>query len=187
VVDLERISPGVEDLLAAIPIRPWVRSLSMNKAFVRDPEEEDDRCPRCGSHGLAVGPETIRAQLPEGAAGPAVPGKPGDGRYPFAESAFYCAYPGCPVAYFDRLRQTVLATLLRRPTYPKRPDAPLCACTGVTSADLARDFGEGSTARIKDLVTRSQSASARCVLEAPDGRPCAAEARKLWMRLRGGG
>jgi len=147
----------------------------MNKAFVREPEDDGGRCPRCGSLGLPVGPATVRAQLPEAAA--AV----------FLGSAFYCAYPGCPVAYFDRLKQTVLATLLRRPAYPKKPDAPLCACTGLTATDLEEDFHAGTTGRIKDLVARSESTLARCVIEAPDGRPCAAEARKLWMRLRGGG
>lgn len=146
----------------------------MNKAFVRESEEEEGRCPRCASPGLTVGLETIRAQLPEAAA--AV----------FIESAYYCAYPGCPVAYFDRLRQTAPAALLRRPAYPKSPSAPLCACTGLTSADLEEDFHSGATARIKELAGRAQTAAMRCTIEAPDGRPCAAEARKLWMHLRGG-
>ena len=147
----------------------------MNKAFVREPEDDGGRCPRCGSLGLPVGPDTVRAQLPEDAA--AV----------FAGSAFYCAYPGCPVAYFDRLQQTVPAALLRRAAYPKKADAPLCACTGLNAADLEADFRAGIVSRIKELVARAESPSARCALEAPDGRPCASEARKLWMRLRGGG
>jgi len=147
----------------------------MNKAFVREPEDDGNRCPRCGSLGLPVGQATLHAQLPEAAA--AV----------FAGSAFYCAYPACPVAYFDRLEQTVLAALLRRPAYPKKSDAPLCACTGLTAGDLEADFRDGTTARIKELISRAESTPERCVLEAPDGRPCASEARKLWMRLRGGG
>ena len=150
------------------------RAYPMNKAFVREPEEEEGRCPACGSAGIPVGAETLGAQLPAAALAA------------FAESAFYCAYPGCPVGYFDRLRQTVPAALLRRPTYPKFPPAVLCACTGLTTADLEADFRGGNLVRIKDLIARAGSAGARCALEAPDGRPCAAEARKLWMRLRGG-
>lgn len=121
-----------------------------------------------------MGQATLLAQLPEAAA--AV----------FAESAFYCAYPGCAIAYFDRLLQTAPAALLRRPAYPKSPGAPLCACTGLTSADLEQDFRAGTTARIKDLIARAEADPGRCVLESPDGRPCVAEARKLWMRLREG-
>ena len=146
----------------------------MNKAFVREPEVDESRCPRCESQGIAVGPETLRAQIPDAAA--AV----------FAGSAYYCAYPGCPVAYFDRLGQTAPAAQLRRSTYPKSSDGVLCACTGVRTSDLVGDFRAGNVARIKDLVARSSSGTARCALEAPDGRPCAEEARKLWMRLRGG-
>jgi hypothetical protein len=68
----------------------------------------------------------------------------------------------------------------------KPPDAPLCACTGLTAADLEEDFRAGATARIKDLAARAQVVPPLCIARAPDGRPCAAEARKLWIRLRGG-
>ena len=38
----------------------------MNKAFVREPDDTGaGHCPRCGSLGIAVGAETLAAQLVE--------------------------------------------------------------------------------------------------------------------------
>ena len=35
----------------------------MNKAFVREPEQTADYCPRCGSQGVAVGVEVLKSYL----------------------------------------------------------------------------------------------------------------------------
>ena len=62
----------------------------MNKAFVREPDETGERkCPRCGSLGVTVHAETLVANLaPEALRG-------------LSESAFFCPFPRCEVAYFD--------------------------------------------------------------------------------------
>ena len=35
----------------------------MNKAFVREPEQTADYCPRCGSKGEAVGAEALQSYM----------------------------------------------------------------------------------------------------------------------------
>ena len=61
----------------------------MNKAFVREPDQTADYCPRCGSKGQQVSRETVRAYLPEGQTATV------------ADPANFCPSPQCDVAYFD--------------------------------------------------------------------------------------
>ena len=97
---------------------------SMNKAFVREPDQTADYCPRCGSKGQQVGRETVQSYLP-------------DGKTPtVADPANFCPSPQCDVVYFDAFERVMLTGDLSKPVYPKNPDAPdLC----LFRADPARD------------------------------------------------
>jgi hypothetical protein len=145
----------------------------MNKAFVREPDDTGiGHCPRCGSLGIAVGAETLSAQLDD------------EARKPLADAAFYCPYPKCEVAYFDPYEQTVGVDRLKCPAYPKDPAAPICSCFGFTAAEIDADLREGTTIRVKALLAKANSPEAHCTTAAPDGRCCAAEVQRYYMRTR---
>ena len=145
----------------------------MNKAFVREPDDTGaGYCPRCGSLGVAVGEETLAAQL-EAA-----------DRKQLADAAYYCPFPKCDVAYFDRFERTVAVDRLRQPAFPKDPAAPICNCFGFTTADIDADLRESSTTRVKALLARAKTPEAHCATAAPDGRCCATEVQRYYMRAR---
>lgn len=147
----------------------------MNKAFVREPDDTGERhCPRCGSLGLAVGPETLGAQLTPAALASISP------------AAFFCPFPQCEVAYFDLYERAVGVESLQRPVWPKDREAPLCACFGLTRDDIEADLAEGGVRRTKECVTRAKSSEARCKTLAASGRSCVAEVQRYYMKLRGG-
>lgn len=146
----------------------------MNKAFVREPEFDGKAyCPKCGSLGIAVGAATLdhHIQTPH--------------RSELADSAWFCPFPRCSVAYFDLFELTVSVQQLNGPVYPKHDDQPLCACFGFTHADLEADIDEGTPTRIRALLERSKSPDARCSMLAADGQCCMPVIQKLYMRLRG--
>jgi hypothetical protein len=156
--------------LRTLPFKPVLIAI-MNKAFVREAEDTGaGYCPQCGSLAIAVGTDTLAAHLDA------------ESRKQLANAAFYCPYPKCAVAYFDRFERTVAVDQLRRPTYPKDPSAPICNCFGFTTAEIDADIREGTTVRIKTLLAKSKSAEARCAMAAPDGRCCAAEVQRYYMR-----
>jgi hypothetical protein len=145
----------------------------MNKAFVREPDDTGaGYCPRCGSLGTPVGIETLSAQLDE------------ESRKHLTDAAFYCPYPKCEVAYFDSFERTIDVDRLRLPAYPKNPTAPICNCFGFTTAEIDADLSEGTTARTKALLAKTKSLEAHCATAAPDGRSCAAEVQRYFMRRR---
>lgn len=147
----------------------------MNKAFVREPEDTGDaRCPRCGSPGIAVGGETLAAQLTA------------DDRRNLPESAWYCPFPRCEVGYFDQFDRWVAADKLLHPAFPKDPVAPICPCFGVASDEVLADVREQSTRRVKDLLARTRSDEAHCTTMSPSGQCCLAEVQRYFMRLRQG-
>jgi hypothetical protein len=147
---------------------------AMNKAFVREPDNTAAaHCPRCGSLGIAVGGETLRAHLDANAL------------RPLAETAFYCPFPKCEVGYFDQFEQTVAADLIRNPAFPKDPQAPICNCFGFTIEEIEADLRDGSPKRVRELLTRSKSAEAHCQTASPDGRCCMAEVQRTYLRARG--
>jgi len=144
----------------------------MNKAFVRDPEPLDPSCPElggCGSVGVPVVNETLRAQLPRDA----VEGLQG--------AAYYCPNPNCEVAYFDALGATVALDLLAIPAYPKPASAPLCNCIGVTADEVIEEAQRGCRDLIRQLVAEAESDGCRCARRMPSGHSCATEARRLFM------
>ena len=142
----------------------------MNKAFVREPDEPDPRCPRCGVLGESVGRPTLAAHLPLEAV------------TQLGESACYCANPRCPVAYYDAAGAEVPLTLVREPAYPKDPDAPICSCFGLTAEQVERDARAGDPKRVRELIARAQGPEARCGTAAPGGRSCVGEVQKLFLK-----
>ncbi len=145
----------------------------MNKAFVREPDNTVEYCPRCGSKGEQVGWETVQAHLPEGE-------KP-----KVADPANFCPSPNCDVVYFDAFERVIVTDDLSGPVYPKNPDAPICACFGLTRQDIEADVREGSVARVKAIIEKADSPEACCSRKAANGRSCVAYAQKYYMQCRG--
>jgi hypothetical protein len=146
----------------------------MNKAFVREPDETADYCPKCGAAGESVGEVTLAAQLSP------------EQRQHLAEPANFCPTPRCEVAYFDKFERFVLADDLAQPVYPKDPAAPLCACFGLTADDIDQDIAEESVQRVRAVIDKAKLPDARCAERAPNGRTCIAAVQRYYMQHRGG-
>jgi len=146
----------------------------MNKAFVREPDHTADYCPRCGSKGEPVGGTTLKTHLTDVQLGR------------ITDPANFCPSPQCPVAYFDGFERVVLAADLQRPVYPKDPNAPICACFGLTRTEIEQDVREGVVTRIKAVLEKAKSPAARCTQLAANGRPCLASVQKYYMQCRAG-
>lgn len=142
----------------------------MNKAFVREPDQTADHCPRCGSRGEPVGRETLGSFLTD------------QQRQMLAEPASFCPSPKCKVVYFDGLERTILAEQIGRPVYPKDPAAPICACFGLTREDIERDVRAGDKSRVKAILEKAKSPEARCRTAAANGQPCIAYVQKYYMQ-----
>ena len=147
----------------------------MNKAFVREPDQADEHCPRCGSLGQAVGRVTLESHLPPEARGQ------------LSDFACFCPYPPCEVAYFDMFERVVPISALLRPVYPKDPDAPICGCFGLTCEDIEQDVREGVVTRVKALLAKAQSADAHCASKAANGQSCVPEVQRYFMKCRAAG
>lgn len=145
----------------------------MNKAFVREPEPDGRAfCPRCGALGFPVERGPLDTHIR-----PEARGKLGD-------SAWFCGFPRCDVAYFNLFEMTVLVEELKGPVYPKDLDAPICACFGLNYDDVEADVQSDSPTRVRALLARSKTAEAQCATLASDGRCCMAAVQELYMRLR---
>ena len=145
----------------------------MNKAFVREPEPTEPRCPApegCDGFGTPVTRRTLLAQLPQ------------DTARSFSESAYYCPNPGCQVAYFDAWGTSVSKTALRSLTYPKSPTAPVCFCFGITAEQIRKEAEAGRKDRVRELLAKAESPAARCETESPSGASCVAEIRRLFLK-----
>lgn len=144
----------------------------MNKAFVREPDATAEYCPHCGSKGEQVGLETVQAHLPDGE-----PPK-------VADPANFCPSPKCEVVYFDAFERVILTDDLKEPVYPKNPDAPICACFGLTRHDIEADVREGVVTRVKAIIEKANSPDACCSRKAANGQPCTAYVQKYYMQCR---
>jgi len=142
----------------------------MNKAFLREPDRTADYCPYCGSKGDPVTAETLQTYLSQ------------EQRKQIASSAAFCPSPQCKVAYFDAFERVVLARDLARPVYPKDPAAPICACFGLTEADVQQDIEEGAPTRTKAVLQKAQSPQACCNRTAANGRSCVAYVQKYYLQ-----
>lgn len=144
----------------------------MNKAFVKDPEPGEPRCPPpagCAGIGVPVTRATLLAQLP------------GDVARRFADSACYCPSPSCEVAYFDAWGTVASRDALRRQAYPKSPAAPVCACFGITAGEIREAAEAGDKERVREMLSRAEGPDARCATESPSGGSCAVEVRRIFM------
>ena len=145
----------------------------MNKAFVKEQDLTDGRCPRCGSPGVPVFRETLEAHVEPAAL------------KNLTDSAFFCAQPRCEVVYFDLFDRVVDESSVKIPVYPKDPDAPLCACFGLSREDIEQDIREGGVVRTRACVERAKSPEAHCATAAPSGQSCIAEVQRYYMKRRG--
>ena len=144
----------------------------MNKAFVREPESDGRAyCPRCGSLGTPVSTVTLDQHVQK------------QTRPRIGDSAWFCDFARCEVAYFDLLERSVQVHELQSPVYPKDPGLPICACFGFTLEDIEVDVSEGVPTRIRELLAKSQSSDAQCETLAADGRCCMREVQRIYMRL----
>jgi hypothetical protein len=143
----------------------------MNKAFVREPEFDGRAyCPRCGTLGTAVGEAALDRHVQPRS------------QTRLGESAWFCGFARCDVAYFDLLERVVEVGELRQAVYPKDPSAPICACFGFTLDDLDADVRERAPTRVRELLAKSKSKDARCRVLAADGQCCMAEVQRLYLR-----
>ncbi len=140
----------------------------MSRAFIREAEPTEPRCPGCDAPGEQVGPATLKAHLPlaDSAA--------------LGERAFYCVASGCRTAYFNGWGVSVPADRMTATAYPKDPAGPLCPCFGVTVEEVLADARAGHKERVKDLMERSRGPEARCVERCPDGQPCLPRVLRLF-------
>ena len=144
----------------------------MNKAFVREPEFDGRAyCPRCGTVGTAVDTRPLDPHIPA------------EFRAKMHDSAWYCGFAGCEVAYFNVLETVVVMDELNAPIYPDDLDAPLCACFGFRYEDVEADVSASQPVRIRQLLAKSQSSEARCQILAVDGKCCLTEVQKLYLKL----
>jgi hypothetical protein len=147
----------------------------MNKAFVREPEDDGRAfCPRCKTLGLPVEAGPLDTHIR-----PESRGKLGD-------AAWFCGFGRCDVAYFNLYGGVVMMDELKAPVYPYDPNAPICACFGLTYDDVEADVAEGRPTRIRELFAKAKSDASQCYTRAADGRPCMQAVQELYMRLRGG-
>lgn len=143
----------------------------MNKAFVREPEF-DGRvyCPSCKSLGTPVFKTPLDHHIQE------------EFRSNVGDSAWFCGFAGCKIAYFDQFERSITAAQLKSPVYPKDASAPICACFGFDRHDLEADLQEGPPTRIRELLEKSKSDAARCHTLAASGECCMQEIQRLYIR-----
>jgi len=132
----------------------------MSRAFIREPEPTEPRCPACGGIGDQVGSPTLKAHLPS------------EDCATLGEKSFYCVNSGCPTAYFNGWGVSISRDRMTATAYPKDPDGLLCPCFGLTVSEVVADGREGRKDRVRDLLGRSRSPEARCAEKCPDGLPC---------------
>ena len=145
----------------------------MNKAFVREPDFDGRAfCPRCGALGVPVEHGPLDVHI-----------KP-ESRNKMGDSAWFCNFPRCDVAYFNLFEAVVLVDELSAPVYPKDLDAPMCACFGLAYDDVEADAQAEKPIRIRELLAKSKSAEARCAKLAADGRCCMPTVQELYVRLK---
>jgi hypothetical protein len=100
------------------------------------------------------------------------------------DAAWFCGFHRCDVAYFNLFGGAVTMGELKAPVYPYDPNAPICACFGLTYDDVEADVREGTPTRIRAVLARSKSEAAPCHTLAADGRSCMGAVQELYMRLR---
>ena len=145
----------------------------MNKAFVKEPDPDARvSCPRCGNLATEVGRGPLDTHIQP------------EHRQRLGDRAWCCGSDSCDVVYFDAFGQSVRVAELRNAVYPYKPDAPLCACFGLTMDDIEADVNDGVPVRIRELYAKSQTAEARCATLAVDGQCCLREVQRIYLKWR---
>jgi len=103
-------------------------------------------------------------------------------RQRLGSNVYFCETPTCEAAYFDVVEDFAKVSELLQPCYPKDPDAPLCACFGLTSADIDLDLAEGTPRRVREVVAKSKTDAAQCSRRAASGHSCVGEVQKYYLR-----
>lgn len=143
----------------------------MNKAFVRESEEpEHQKCPACKTIGQSVSTATLTAHLP-----PADAGR-------LAGEVSYCPNASCDIGYFDSVGQTIPSTKILQPSWPKAPLSPVCACFGITVDQVIDAASAADPLPIRQLIVRSKTPEAQCILKAASGRCCIPEVQQLYLK-----
>lgn len=145
----------------------------MNKAFVRDPEPAEPRCPKpagCGGIGTPVTRKTLLAHLDQEAA------------KGFSESSYYCPNPSCSIAYFDLWGITAPSSSLQTACYPKNSTAPICPCFGVSAEKIRAEAEAGRKEFVRELLGKANGPEADCETKSPSGHSCAVEIRKVFLK-----
>ncbi len=145
----------------------------MNKAFVKEQDQDDPFCPRCKSLGEAVSGETLDALVRR------------DLRGDISAPAYLCGSAGCEVVYFDLFGRVVGREGVLRTVYPKDAGAPLCACFGLTCEDVEADLSEGGVTRTRACIDQAKSDAARCLTTSPQGRSCLATVQGDYPKKKG--
>jgi hypothetical protein len=89
------------------------------------------------------------------------------------------------VAYFDIFERTIRTEALRHPVYPKDPQAPICACFGLTADDVEADIAEGGVRRVRAIIDKAKGPEAHCRTAAASGQSCVGEVQRYYMKRRG--
>lgn len=142
----------------------------MNKAFVRESDDTEIRCPLCGAAGERVPETALTTYL-----SPEV-------RQRLGSTVYFCDTPTCEAVYFDAVEDFAAVSELRSPAYPKDPDAPMCACFGLSRDDIEQDLAEGQPRRVRAVVAQANSDAARCSEKSPRGRSCVPVVQKYYLR-----
>jgi hypothetical protein len=148
----------------------------MSRAFVKEQEEGEPRCPTprgCGGIGVSVTRATLIAQLPATEASR------------LSDEAYYCTDSACIVGYFDRMGTIVGVERVATRTYPKFDDGPVCACFAIARGTIETAVDAKDNATLKALLARTESKDARCTTKAPDGRRCTPVVRRIVMERKG--
>lgn len=147
----------------------------MSRAFVREPDAAQPRCPQpagCGGLGEPVAAVTLRANLDDSVAAT------------LTSEAYFCPDPGCDVAYFDAVGGRVGVDQLRERRWPKDGDAPLCACFGVHEATITGWGRDGRTDLMRAFLATAATPEARCLTRTHAGQSCVRNARRAFMSER---
>ena len=141
----------------------------MNKAFVREPDSTNERCPDCGSHGRTVGSTVLDKYVRT------------ESRESLGETASFCTNAKCDIVYFDVFERCIRTAQMIHSVYPKDRSAPICACFQLKESDIDLDLEEGLPTRVRQLLAQSESPEARCEDLAADGHSCVSEVQKYYL------
>jgi len=141
---------------------------TMSRAFMREPDAEEPRCPVCASSGEVVSSRTLDVHVP-----PPL-------RSELGSAAYYCASPGCPTIYYSPWGFQIRIGQLANVHFPKDPDGLICPCFGFRAADVVSDARDGRKDRVRDLLERARGSEARCWERCLDGRSCVPQIMRLF-------